>query len=212
MLKKDAFSILIPYYCTSELTMKLLDELFRQCRNYPQTEIVLVDDGSDEDIDWVNLYPDLIYVSIPLENGKPQGEACARNVCLDYAKCEWVAWVDSDDMVVPDYLDTIYANARRGYDYVVYAWENQQGQRGDWHKETHLWNWNVWSYTYRRDLLTVRFDERRNCACDFYWLEQQIKPEWSRLEIDKPIVIYNGDRQDSLSHLLARGEISVWKE
>ena len=212
MLKKDAFSILIPFYNTTALTKKLLDELYRQRVKYPQTEIVLADDGSFENMDWVKNYEGLIVERLAPVRGKPQGEAAARNVCLKNAKCEWVAWVDSDDMVVPDYLDIIYENARKGYDYVVYSWVNQAGQRGDWHKDSILWNWNVWSYTYRRELLTVPFDERRNCACDYYWLQHQIKPEWSRLEVDKPIVIYNGDREDSLSHLLARGEISVWKE
>ena len=212
MLKQDAFSILIPFYNTSELTKKLLDELYRQIEKYPQTEIVLADDGSTEDMSWVKNYPSLIYRYVPPIDGKLQGEAVARNVCLDNANCEWVAWIDSDDMVVPDYLDIIYAAARKGYDYVVYSWVNQQGQRGDWHKDGILWNWNVWSYTYKRELLTERFDEKRFCYCDYYWLERQIKPEWSRIEVDKPIVIYNGDRPDSLSHMLERGEISIWKE
>ena len=212
MLKKDAFSILIPFYNTGALTRELLDELFRQRETYPQTEIVLVDSGSTEDTSWLSEYKDLITTRVEPINGKSQGEAVSRNKCIDLAKCEWMAFVDSDDMVVSDYLDTIYENARKGFDYVVYSWVNTDGQRGDWHKESLAWNLNVWSYTYRRELIDKRFDERRYTFCDIFWLKEQLKPEWSRLVVDKPIIIYNGNRADNLTHLLARGEISVWRE
>lgn len=212
MLNKDAFSILIPFYNTSALTQVLLNALCKQREKYPQTQIVVVDDASTEDTAWIAKIPGITFDRLESVNGKPPGEAAARNRCLDLADCEWVAWIDSDDMIVPDYLDILYENARKGFDYVVYSWQDRHGVRGDWHKEDILWNWNVWSYTYRRELLTERFDERRNGFSDFPWLKDTIKPGWSRLVVDTPIIIYNGDREDSLSKQIARGEISLWKE
>ena len=200
---KDAFSIVIPAYKTDDLLRKLLNELFRQKEEFPQTQIVVVDDGSG--MYWLD---ELDVKAIHRENG---GEAAARNTGLKNAEGEYLAWVDSDDMVVSDYLRTIYAAARKGYDFEMYRWRCSNGVKGYQWKESRLWNHNVWSYTYKRKLITEWFDERRNYAPDFDWLVRQVRPEWSLLYVDKEIVIYNESRPDSLTNLYNRGEISLWK-
>lgn len=200
------FSICIPTWNASRWLKPLLNELLRQREKYPQTEIVVVDDGSDEDMSWLK---DLDIVAHYL--GSNQGEAVARNKCIELATGDWLAFVDADDMVVSDYLDIIYEHATPDLDYVVYRWMFANGARGDWHKESLLWNWNVWSYTFKREILTEKFDDRRVYACDFYWLEKQIKPEMKRAEFDIPIIVYNEHNPDSLTHRFQDGRIGLWK-
>ena len=202
---KDAFSIVIPAYNSSKWLKPLLAELLKQREEFPQTEIIVIDDGSTEDMSWLD---DLDIIAVHQING---GEAVARNRGIEMATGEYLAMVDADDMVVYDYLQTIYENARKGTDYVVYRWMFPNGNYGDWHKESLLWNWNVWSYTYRREILTERFDERRLYACDYYWLEKQITPELTRLEVEKAIVIYNEFNPDSLTHQFQEGKIGIWR-
>lgn len=204
---RDAFSIIIPVYNASEYLRKLLTELLRQKTKYPQTQIIVIDDGSEEDMSWLDSNQGITVIH--QENG---GEAKARNVGLDLAVGEYLAWIDCDDMIPEYYLDTIYKNARKGFDYVVYTWKYDDGRDGIQHKETHLWNWNVWSYTYKREIITERFDESRNVASDYYWLEKQIRPEMTRLEVDVPIILYNDKRPDSITNLLKDGKIKIWRD
>lgn len=201
-MRKDAFSIIIPAYKTDDLLRELLTELLRQREAFPQTQILVIDDGSG--MDWLDSWP---VQTIHQEN---KGEAGARNTGLRNADGEFLAWIDSDDMIVEDYLKTIYENARKGYDLVVYNWKTRDGVKG--YKWTDgLPNHNVWSYTYRREKITEFFDERIAYTCDMYWLKAQIKPDWTRLTVNKTIVIYNDERDDSMTARFNRGELKVWK-
>ena len=200
------FSIIIPAYNTSENLKVLLEELLRQKEEFPDTQIIVVDDGSEEDMSWLNDISGIIAIHQP-----NMGEACARNRGLRFAEQKYIAWIDSDDMIPKDYLKIIYANARKGYDYVVYSWKYKDGTKGVKH-EPLLTNWNVWSYTFKRSVLKGKwFDENRNVASDYFWLSEVITADLTRLEVDRSIIIYDGDREDSLSHRLARGEIEIWK-
>lgn len=195
------FSIIIPAYKTDDLLRELLTELLRQREEFPQTQIIVVDDGSE--MTWLDSWP---IETIHQEN---KGEAGARNTGLLHATGDFLAWIDSDDMIVSDYLRTIYKNAEKA-DLIVYNWETRAGVKG--YKWTDgLPNHNVWSYTYRRDKITEAFDERIAYTCDMYWLKAQITPAWTRAVIDKTIVIYNDDRDDSMTARYNRGELKVWK-
>ena len=204
-MKKETFSIVIPAYNAGEYLRNLLSELLKQREQFPQTEIIVVDDGSEEDMSWLDELP---IVVVHQANG---GEAHARNVGMDIADGEYLAWIDCDDMIPPYYLETIYGDARRGTDLVVYRWQYRDGRIGPQHPEP-LINWNVWSYTYRRENITERFDEHRNVACDYYWLEKQIRPEWTRLVVETPIIIYNDQRPDSITNQLKEGKIALFRD
>lgn len=195
------FSIIIPAYKTDELLKELLTELLRQREEFPQTQIIVVDDGSE--MYWLDSWPVTV---IHQEN---KGEAGARNTGLRAAQGDYLAWIDSDDMVVPDYLKTIYENAGRA-DLIEYNWETRSGVKGyKW--QDGLPNHNVWSYTYKRSKIDEFFDERVSYTCDIFWLKAQIKPWWSKCKVDKTIIIYNDERDDSMTARFNRGELKVWK-
>lgn len=199
-------SVIIPAYNTSENLKVLVGELLRQKESYPETQIIVVDDGSEEDMSWLNDLNGVIAIHQP--NG---GEASARNRGMKFAEGDYIAWVDADDMVVEHYLDILYENAAKGYDYVVFDWQFKNGIKGDRHPAP-LINWNVWSYLFRRSMIQGKeFDERRLFACDYYWLEEVIKPEYSKLEAREVIVIYDDSYENSLTHRYQRGEIGLWR-
>lgn len=198
-------SILIPAYNASDYLQELLQELYIQTMDYPQTEVIVVDDGSEEDMTWLD---DLDWIKVIHQENR--GEAGARNRLLDEATGDYIAFIDCDDMIAPYYLKEIYRNAESGADLVIYQWEFEDGRIGDQHDEP-LINWNVWSWTFKRSIITERFDEKRNYAADYYWLEKQIKPELSRIKVDIPIIIYNTERPDSQTNRFQRGEIGLWR-
>jgi len=84
-----------------------------QTIGFGSLEIICVDDASTDDT-WVHLqkweqkFPENILL-IQQEVNRRQG--AARNVGLQYASADWIAFVDADDWLEPDYFELLYAPA-----------------------------------------------------------------------------------------------------
>jgi len=86
-------SIVIPTYNSAEFIVKALDSVFAQ--SYQDFEIIIVDDGSTDSTRRVLIpYSD----SIRYYYQDNQGVAAARNKGLKEARCDFVAFLDSDDV------------------------------------------------------------------------------------------------------------------
>jgi glycosyltransferase involved in cell wall biosynthesis len=99
------FSIIIPVYNRAHLIGETIDTVLAQ--GYPQFEIIIVDDGSKEDIKAVL---DKSYSSEPrLKFFRKQNEerGAARNFGLRKAKGDFAVFFDSDDFMKPHYLETL---------------------------------------------------------------------------------------------------------
>ena len=103
---KPLISIIVPVYQVKEYIGECVESLLWQ--TYTNLEILLVDDGStdgsgamcDEYAGWDN--------RIRVIHQNNQGAAVARNTGLDHAKGEYVAFVDSDDMIAAIYIEELY--------------------------------------------------------------------------------------------------------
>ena len=108
---KPLVSIIVPVYQVKNYVGECVESLLRQ--TYTNLEILLVDDGSTDGsgaiCDEYARGDNRIRV-IHQEN---QGLSAARNAGLDQAAGEYVAFVDSDDAVWPDYIETLYDLADR---------------------------------------------------------------------------------------------------
>lgn len=103
---KPFISIVIPTYNRDHFIAEAMNSALAQ--NYPNFEVVVVDDGStDETPDIVRSFSDprLRYV-VKEHNGAP----ATRNRCIAEAKGEYLLWLDSDDMLMPNVLE-VYAEA-----------------------------------------------------------------------------------------------------
>lgn len=114
-------SVIIPSYKTADLIAACLDSVFAQ--TYSDFEAIVVNDGSPDTPDLekaLQPYMDRI-VYIKQENKRAAG---ARNNAIRQARGEFVAFLDSDDIWMPDHLssqmqlfaedpslDLVYANA-----------------------------------------------------------------------------------------------------
>lgn len=100
-------SVIVPIYKVEPYLRRAIDSIIKQ--SYSNLEIILVDDGSPdkcgEICDEYGLLDDRIKV-IHKENG---GLSDARNAGLDIAAGEYIAFVDSDDYIAGDYVETLLA-------------------------------------------------------------------------------------------------------
>ena len=99
------FSVIIPVYNRSHLLEETIDTVLAQ--RYPHFEIIIVDDGSTENIKKVL---DQNYSNEPgIKYFRKENEerGAARNFGLQQAKGDYAVFFDSDDFMKPHYLETL---------------------------------------------------------------------------------------------------------
>ncbi len=108
-----AISVILPCFNVAPYLDRCLGSLTGQTFGLSGLELICVDDASTDDTwqklkEWEKKFPENIMI-LRLEKNGRQGRA--RNIGLQYASGEWIAFVDSDDWVEPDYLEKLYAAA-----------------------------------------------------------------------------------------------------
>jgi teichuronic acid biosynthesis glycosyltransferase TuaG len=98
-----SISVVIPTFNRENLLLRAIKSAL--CQTYPVTEILVCDDGSDDNsfdsikelnnpkIKWINCG----------RNGRP---AIPRNLGIRESKSEWIAFLDSDDEWLPDKIES----------------------------------------------------------------------------------------------------------
>lgn len=106
-------SIIMPSYNTALYIEETIQSVLNQ--TYPNWELLIVDDCSNDNTDEV-----LEKIKDPrihyLKNEKNSGAAVSRNKALREAKGQWIAFLDSDDLWMPNKLEKqIQFMAENGY-------------------------------------------------------------------------------------------------
>ena len=105
-------TIIIPIYNRAKTLPECLDSIINQ--EHSEFECLLIDDGShDDSLKVCNDYADKDsrFRVFHKTNG---GVGSARNLGLENATGEWVAFVDSDDIIAPNHLSQ-FATAIQKY-------------------------------------------------------------------------------------------------
>lgn len=109
----EKVSIVVPVYNVAAYLRRCLDSLVAQ--TYPNVEILMVDDCSTDDSaaiarEYAEKYPGRC-IFVPRE--KNGGVSAARNTGIDAATGEWLTFVDSDDWISTDCVETLHDVALR---------------------------------------------------------------------------------------------------
>ena len=107
---KPLISVVVPVYKTEAYLRQCVDSLLIQ--TYSHLEIILVDDGSPDGSGAVcDQYArrDARICVIHQKNG---GVSAARNAGVQVATGQYIAFVDSDDWVEPDYVKNTIPSSR----------------------------------------------------------------------------------------------------
>ena len=97
------FSIVIPCYNRPLLLKRALLSCVQQSSD--NFEVIVVDDGSEEDVESVVTSFNDNRIRYHRQDNK--GAATARNTGIDLAKGEWIAFLDSDDIFLPNKLELV---------------------------------------------------------------------------------------------------------
>ena len=185
---KPLVSIVIPVYNVEKYVLQCLDSLVAQTRS--DYEVILINDGATDNSEM--LISDYIkqkklsnFHLFAKANG---GMSSARNMGLDKATGEWIMFLDSDDWIEPDCLETLLSVANEsGADLIIggyqaydqtsartEVWSNYPCDGGSIPQDMHnLYSFSfIWSRLYKKSIIDqneIRFDERIRYAEDNAW-------------------------------------------
>ena len=123
---KDLISVIIPVFHVEAYLRRCLDSVLDQ--TYENMEIILVDDGSDDGCPAICDEYARMDSRVKVIHQKNAGLSGARNTGIDQAEGRYLAFVDSDDYLVPEFLERLHeACAETGSDMSVCRWEYVKG-------------------------------------------------------------------------------------
>lgn len=177
-------SIIVPVYKVEPYLDKCISSIVNQ--TYTNLEIILVDDGSPDQC------PQMCDAWAERDNRvkvihqKNQGSGAARNIGLDAAKGEVIAFVDSDDYIAPDmymhlstllkqgadiaecnYIEVTADDAAFEQEYETCFYTAQEAMKE--HIHDRIFRQLIWNKVYRRELIeNVRFPNEKKIDDEFF--------------------------------------------
>lgn len=101
-------SIVIPVYNVAKYLPECLESICKQ--NFQNLQVICIDDCSTDDSYNVLLRYQAQYKFIEVyHNESNKGLSCTRNIGVEYAKGQYIMYVDADDYIAPDILYELYA-------------------------------------------------------------------------------------------------------
>ncbi len=109
--KSPKVSLIMPAYNAEDYLARSIDTALAQ--SFTDMELIIVNDGSTDQtqtiIDWYQeRYPQI--KSIRQSN---EGQAAARNHGVEYAKGDYISYMDSDDMLRPDMIERLFRSIEK---------------------------------------------------------------------------------------------------
>lgn len=187
-------SIIIPYYNTYEYTIKLLKEL--QIQKTEEVEVILIDDGCNETR--FDVFSEFI-----IEHKEHLGACAAWNAGIARATGDYIAFIDSDDMISMDYVEQLLkAIDEIGKDEICFGWADSRSLI----VVAQPLNRAIWKAIYRREIVP-KFDEKLECNTDAQFQRDLSRIPHSRGYLKRLLYFYNSNREGSITWRKRRGEI-----
>ena len=193
-------SILIPVYNTERYLKELMKDLKPQLNN--DIEVIIFDDGSDSKIKKI---PEAKII-----RSAHVGVGTARNKALEASKGDYIAFIDSDDRISGDYVESIFKAIEEDPDLIYISWTTADKTHtviADPNKEYPSQVVAPWTRVYKRSFIgDHRFNPNLKKAGDAAF--QRTLPETSKKAyISNIIYFYEAGRPDSISNLFKAGRL-----
>lgn len=190
-------SVIIPYFETYELTMRLLRELSIQYTN--EIEIIVIDDYCKKEFsktkaEGINEILLLSKITI-INHTQNKGVAKSRNEGIEFAKGKYIAFIDCDDMISMDYIETLL-NAIDTYDTDVinFNWYDMT-QHIEVRKPD---NYAPWKAIYKKETMPRFLETFEYGHEDVVFQGEIASDKYTITYLDKLLYFYNSNREGSL--------------
>lgn len=210
-------SIIMPVYNAARTLQRSLDSIMAQ--SFRDFEVVFVDDCSGDGTgEMISRFSRDSGISCKiLENEVNGGVAAARNRGLDAAEGEYVAWVDSDDVIAPEALSIAVETAEReGSDIVGWDWTLGFEKNSRYMRQADCscprealealmggrMRWNLWLFLTRRSLLdgnVIRFIDGADMGEDMMLMLKAFMCAGKVSQIHRSLYSYNAVSSSSIS-------------
>ena len=108
---KDMISIVMPVYNAEEYLKKSIESIL--CQTYPAWELIIIDNGSEDDSYRIcQEYAKNEERILVLHQYQNKGVSAARNLAVEKATGNYITFLDADDWVAGDYLETLIKTAK----------------------------------------------------------------------------------------------------
>ena len=144
----ELISIIVPIYNVEEYLRECLDSIQKQ--TYPNFECIMVNDGSTDNSKQI-AEEYLVDSRFTLINQSNQGLSSARNTGISHIREEstFISFVDSDDYIYPDFLETLIEHIEDDVDII-------EGMIEYFHDEIKVDNI---SHNFEKQILTTKDDK-----------------------------------------------------
>jgi len=209
-------SVIIPTFNRSAFLKKAIESVLSQ--GYQDLELIVVDDGSEDDTPEVVANFDF---GIRYIKQKNKGPGAARNLGIKNSKGEFIAFLDSDDWWEKDKLGIQFKAMQENPEYAISHTEEAWYRNGELlnQKQKHkkhqgyifdkclpICAVSMSTVMARREIFNEvgLFDEELPCCEDYdFWLRVSIGHKL--LLVDKPLTLKDGGRPDQVSSIYATG-------
>ena len=175
-------SIVIPYYNTYELTIKLLKELEIQVTD--EVEVILVDDGCHEERFNKFTFAKIIHLD------KNYGATTAWNTGIKEATGKYIGFIDSDDMIMMNYIEElIKVINERDDDVITFNFLDVEKQAlSNERMNEHVWG--IWKGIYKREVCPL-FRTDWKYRSDIPFQKDLAKKNPTRSYLNKVLYVYS---------------------
>lgn len=220
-------SLIIPVFNAEKTLPRSLASIRGQLTK--DVEIVFVDDGStDGSAGIISSFLQENDIKGQLIHQANGGVAVARNTGIDAAKGDYLVFLDADDKMEGNAIETILHLCQTGADIIGWDWSNETSEKrrsmrqADYKKpEDALKNlmggtmkWNLWLYSVKRDLVLkngIRFLPGADMGEDMLFMLMAFASASKVKQLHQALYRYNASNPDSISNVMSvrrRSEVS----
>lgn len=129
-MENPLVSVIIPIYNGSQWLNECIQSVLNQ--SYQNIEVICINDGStDSSRDIIAYYLD-VDRRVALIEQENSGSSSARNKGINYAKGEWLLFLDADDCLSDHAIEELlYCTRENKADYVIGRYSKKQDELGN---------------------------------------------------------------------------------
>lgn len=202
-MKHPILSVVIPTYNCSKLLSSLLCKLRLLIGLSDEVEVIVIDDGSTEDMSWL----DCMNWARVFHLTKNYGVSHARNFGVEKARGDYVTFVDSDDEVLDNFVTTIlWSIESTPVDILDFKVLCEDG--------SNMFHWGcTWGKAFNRKFISnTQFNEEMITGEDEDWYRRLLRLDPAIVQVAETIYFYHWSANpDSLCKRRNRGEFNKEK-